>query len=77
VAPIPETIDLDPTRRPTISVDELASVLDVARSTAFEAVRRGDVPAIRVGRRIRIPTAGVRRLLQLDSQTVSHGPDAA
>jgi excisionase family DNA binding protein len=39
----------------TYSVDEVAALLGVARSVAYEAVRTGLVPAIRVGRRWLIP----------------------
>lgn len=47
--------ELVQTERSVITVDELASVLEVGRSAAYEAVDRGQVPGvIRVGRRIRI-----------------------
>ena len=59
-------ITLDPTRKPTISVDEFAAVAGISRSSAFAAVRNGEVPSIRFGKRIRIPTAAVRRMLELD-----------
>ena len=36
------------------------------RSSAFAAVHNGEVPSIRFGKRIRIPTAAVRRMLELD-----------
>lgn len=64
---------LDPTDRPTLSVDEFAIVAGISRSTAFAAVHSGEVPSIRFGKRIRIPTAAVRRMLSLDEG----GSDAA
>ena len=60
--------------KPTLSVDEFAAATGIARSTAFAAVHAGQVPSIRLGKRIRIPTAAVRRMLQLD---VLEGGDAA
>jgi excisionase family DNA binding protein len=39
----------------TYSVDEVAVLLGVARSVAYEAVRNGTIPATRVGRRWLIP----------------------
>jgi excisionase family DNA binding protein len=39
----------------TYSVDEVAAQLGVARSVAYEAVRSGLIPAIRVGRRWLVP----------------------
>jgi excisionase family DNA binding protein len=68
-------IELDPTNRPTMSVDEFAIAAGVGRGTAYEAVRLGQIPSIRLGRRIRIPTASVRRMLELG--LVEGGPDAA
>jgi len=39
----------------TITVDEFAQIIGVSRSSAFDAVRRGEVPALRLGRRVAIP----------------------
>ena len=66
-------IALDPESKPTLSVDEFAVVAGISRSTAFAAVHSGQVPSMRFGKRIRIPTAAVRRLLELDDGD----PDAA
>jgi excisionase family DNA binding protein len=59
-------ITLDPSDKPTLSVDEFATVAGISRSTAFAAVHSGEVPSMRFGKRIRIPTAAVRRMLELD-----------
>jgi excisionase family DNA binding protein len=59
-------VALDPTASPTLSVDEFAALAGISRSTAFAAVHNGEVPAMRFGKRIRIPTAAVRRMLELD-----------
>lgn len=45
------------------SVDEVARILGVARGTAYEAVRRGDIPSIRVGKRILVPRAKLHAML--------------
>ncbi len=39
----------------TMSVEEAALCLGISRNSAYEAVRRGEIPAIRIGHRIRIP----------------------
>ncbi len=47
-----------------ISVDEAARILGISRNLAYEAVRRGDIPSIRVGqKRILIPIRALERLL--------------
>ena len=58
--------DLDPVTRPTVTVGESAVVLGVSRSSAFAAARTGELPTIRVGRRLLVPTAALRRMLQLE-----------
>jgi excisionase family DNA binding protein len=50
----------------TLSVPQVARILGVSRNHAYVAVRRGEIPAIRVGRRIVVPT---HRLLELLSST--------
>jgi len=59
----------DPHIRPTLTVPEAGRILGLAKASAYEGVARGQIPAIRVGRRLLVPTAALRRMLQLD------GPD--
>lgn len=47
----------------TISVTKAAKLLGISRTTAYEAVRDGSLPAIRVRRRIVIPMAWLVDLL--------------
>ena len=53
--------------KPTCSVKELGRVFRLSKNPAYEAVKRGDFPSIRVGGRIRIPTAPLRRMLGMGS----------
>ncbi len=50
--------------RLTYSVDEAADVLGISRAGAYEAVQRGDIPHLRVGRRILIPKSALHRLVE-------------
>ena len=50
--------------RQTMNCDECAKLLGVARSTVFSAIQRGQIPYLRVSRRILIPRAAIERLLQ-------------
>ena len=54
---------MDLTDKATTTVDEAAQVLGVSRATAYAAVHAGEIPAIRVGRRLLVPTAWLRREL--------------
>ncbi len=54
----------DPKVQPTLSVGEAAVLLGVGRSTAYEAARSGVLPTLAFGgRRLRVPTAALYRLL--------------
>lgn len=39
----------------TISVEDAAAVLGISRGGAYEAVKTGDIPSIRIGRRLLVP----------------------
>jgi excisionase family DNA binding protein len=56
----------NPATEPTISVERAGELLGVSRASAYESVRRGEIPAIRLGKRLVVPTAALRRMLGLD-----------
>jgi excisionase family DNA binding protein len=49
--------------RQTLTVEEAARVLGIARGSAYEAARVGHLPTIRIGRRLLVPRAALERLL--------------
>ena len=56
-------IEERPPQRLTMTVEEAAVVLGIPRATAYNAVSRGEIPCIRIGRRILIPKVALERLL--------------
>ena len=48
---------------PVLTVEEAAVILRLSRGTAYEAVRRGDIPTIRIGRRLLVPRARLMAML--------------
>jgi excisionase family DNA binding protein len=46
------------------SVDDAARILAIGRNAAYEGIRRGEIPSIRIGRRVVVPDEGLQRLLQ-------------
>jgi excisionase family DNA binding protein len=50
---------------PTISVEHAAKLLGVSRSTAYRAVAAGQLPSLRLGRRLYVPTAPLLAMLGL------------
>jgi excisionase family DNA binding protein len=48
---------------PTITLDRTARVLNVSRASAYQAAAKGEIPTIRIGRRLLVPTAALLRML--------------
>jgi excisionase family DNA binding protein len=59
--------------RLTYSVDETAALLGVSRSMAYECIRRGEIPAIRFGRRVLVPRMAIDELLGHAPSPISPG----
>jgi excisionase family DNA binding protein len=68
LSPLPK----EPPVRLTMSVEEAATVLGISRTFAYEAVARGEIPCIRIGRRILVPRFTLNRLLE---SAGVNGPD--
>ena len=51
------------TERKTMTVPEAAKVLGIGLGIAYEAARTGELPTIRIGKRILVPTAALDRKL--------------
>lgn len=49
--------------RLTLTVPEAAKLLGVSRNSAYEAIQRGEIPAIRIGRRVVVPRARLEEML--------------
>lgn len=46
-----------------LTVEEAAELLKISRPSAYQAVQRGEIPVIRIGRRILVPVAALEKLL--------------
>lgn len=53
--------------RLVFTVEEAATLLGISRSFAYEAVQRGEIPSMRIGKRILVPKAALQRLLDVQS----------
>ena len=71
VDPVPDAVNV-----PTLTVEQAARYLSLGRSAAYEAVRRGEIPSLKFGRSVRVPTAALRRLLELDPPAESEASSA-
>lgn len=55
-------------KKATITVEEAAELLGIGRSNAYQSVRDGSIPSIRLGKRIVVPVAALERLLNNGGQ---------
>ena len=61
--------------RLVFSVQEVSRLLGLSRASTYEAVRVGSIPSITVGRRILVPKAALRELLDWHSVAGNAGDD--
>lgn len=50
-----------------IPVPLAGQILGLCRNSAYEAVKSGQIPSIRIGGRICVPTAPLRKMLGIES----------
>ena len=63
--------------RLTYTVTETAALLGISRTTAYECVRRGEIPSLTLGRRVVISRVAVHRMLHGGGTPADTHPDAA
>ena len=51
-----------------ISVPDAGKMLSLSRVTAYKAAKSGELPTIRIGRRLLVPKAAIERMLQAKSE---------
>jgi len=48
----------------TVSVPEAARLLGISRGSAYECARRGELPVVRLGRRLVVPRSKLAEMLE-------------
>jgi excisionase family DNA binding protein len=48
----------------TYRIEEAAQLLGIGRNHCYEAAKRGDIPSVRIGKRLLVPKAALDRLLR-------------
>lgn len=67
--PADPTLSLSQLRsKAVVSVEEAGLVLGISRNSAYLAARTGDLPTIRIGRRLLVPTHALLRMLGVDTE---------
>ena len=60
----------------TLTVEQAARELGISRSLAYEAVRVGEIPSIKIGRRVLVPRAALVALLDHAAEGPERGVTA-
>lgn len=55
-----------PLEKSTLHVEEAADLLGISRRSAYRACARGDIPSIRIGRRLVVPASRLSKLIEGD-----------
>jgi len=55
--------DNEQRKRVVMTLAEVASLLRISKNSAYEAARRGEIPTIKIGRRLIVPADAFERLL--------------
>lgn len=58
--------------RTTLTIPEAATTLGLSRASAYEAARRGEIPTIRIGKRILVPVVALEKMLADARTSVSN-----
>lgn len=53
----------------TITVERAAQLLGISRGLAYDLVRRGEIPAIHLGRRVVVPVSAIDEILRRATRT--------
>jgi excisionase family DNA binding protein len=61
-----------PSQRLTASVEEAAELLGISRGHAYSLLSRGEIPSLRLGRRVVFPLVALHRLL---NKRIGDNPD--
>ena len=73
---IRQTFDFDPLRL-ALTPTEAAAALGVSKAHVYRMIRRGELHAVRLGRRLSVPTVGLMRLLDVPRPSPGVGGEQA
>ena len=57
--------------RLTLTVEEAGEALGIGRNLAYDAVRSGQIPVVRIGKRLLVPRTALEKLLSQATGTVA------
>ena len=64
-----------PNKCRTLTIEEAAEELGISRGKGYDAAKSGEIPTIKIGRRLLVPRVAFERMLE--GVSVATGPKAA
>ena len=61
----------------TITIEQAGQALGVSRNSAYAAAQRGEIPVIKIGRRLLVPKVAFERMLEGAGTGEKSGSEAA
>lgn len=55
--------------RMTLTIEEAAALLGISRALAYELVKRGELPSLRLGRRVVVPRKALEAFVEAATRT--------
>lgn len=72
------TIVPDPLEVPTLPLwPDVGQILGLGKNHTYQAAEAGEIPVLRFGRSLRVPTAELRRMLRIDPSSGDLRPQPA
>lgn len=68
---------MTPEQKVTYTVPEAARLLGISRNSLYDAASRGEIPTLKLGRRLLVPAAALARMLGDDLHVASKEPQAS
>jgi Helix-turn-helix domain len=62
--------------RDAFTVEETGQILGISRASAFAAAKKGEIPTIRIGKRLIVPRRALEKLLGADEDALAGGQKA-
>lgn len=61
---------------PLLTVEDVQEVLQIGRTLAYQAMREGELPTVRIGRTVRVPRPALERYIERHTEASSQNEDA-
>jgi excisionase family DNA binding protein len=54
-------------RQPTLTPEQVSRIFGLSRNGTYDAIKRGEIASVRLGKKILVPTAVIRKMLSIEA----------